>query len=600
MVKFDPKPILARLPENPGVYRYYDTNDTIIYIGKAKNLKNRVSSYFNKSAQHNTKTIRLVSLIAKIEFSIVNTEFDALLLENSLIKEYQPKYNILLRDDKTFPYICVSDEPFPKVFATRQKNYEKGTFFGPYSNVKAMHTVLELVKELFTIRSCSLNLSNTNIVANKFKICLEYHLGNCQGPCEGLQTTENYDADIEQVKLILKGNQNTPKQYFLGKMADAANKMAFEEAQIYKEKLLLLEKFQIKSTVVNPNISNVDVFALISDESLAYMHFMKIIDGAIVQSETMELKKKLEETDNDILTMMVWEMRDLYKSESKEVITNIPLSVDLGLENTIPQIGDKRKLIELALKNVLFFKKEKMDHKANELSAGNSKMRVLIKLKNDLSLKIIPRHIECFDNSNIQGTNPVSAMVCFKDAQPAKKEYRHYIPKTVVGPDDFATMNEVVTRRYRRLLEEKADLPDLIIVDGGKGQLSAACDALKAVGLYGKIPIIGIAKRLEEIYVPEDSIPIYIDKKSESLKLIQRLRDEAHRFGITHHRNRRSKGFLVSGLESIDGIGKLTMEKLMKQFQSMANLRTTSQSEIISIIGKDKNEKLQKYFTDQK
>jgi excinuclease ABC subunit C len=600
MADFDPKPILARLPDNPGVYRYYDATDTIIYIGKAKNLKNRVSSYFNKSNQHNTKTIRLVSLIRKIEFSIVNTEFDALLLENSLIKEYQPKYNILLRDDKTFPYLCVSDEPFSKIFSTRLKNFEKGTFYGPYTNVKAMNAVLELIQQLFTIRTCNLNLSQYNIQSGKFKVCLEYHLGNCLGPCEGLQSLDEYDAEVEQAKLILKGNQNTPKQYFTNKMNEAATRMAFEEAQIFKEKLRLLEKFQTSSTVVNPKISDVDVFALISDENLAYMHFMKIIDGAIIQSETMELKKKLDETDNDILTMMVWEMRDLYKSESKEVITNIPLSVDLGIENTIPQIGDKRKLVEMAMKNVLFFKKEKMDQKANELSAGNSKMRVLIKLKNDLGLKTVPRHIECFDNSNIQGTNPVSAMVCFKDGQPSKKDYRHYIPKTVIGPDDFATMTEVVTRRYTRLLEEKQPLPDLIIVDGGKGQLSAATDALRSIDLYGKIPIIGIAKRLEEIYVPNDSIPVYIDKKSESLKLIQRLRDEAHRFGITHHRNRRSKGFLISGLESIEGIGKLTMEKLLKQFKSLSNMREATFEDIEKVVGKDKAEKLTDYFNSQK
>lgn len=599
MSDFDPKPILARLPNNPGVYRYYDATDTIIYIGKAKNLKSRVSSYFNKSTQHNTKTIRLVSLIKKIEFSIVNTEFDALLLENSLIKEYQPKYNILLRDDKTFPYLCVSDEPFSKIFSTRLKNYENGTFYGPYTNVKAMNAVLELIQQLFTIRTCNLNLSQSNIQSGKFKVCLEYHLGNCLGPCENLQTLEEYNAEVEQAKLILKGNQNTPKQYFTNKMNEAAARMAFEEAQIFKEKLRLLEKFQTSSMVVNPKIADVDVFALISDENLAYMHFMKIIDGAIIQSETMELKKKLDETDNDILTMMVWEMRDLYKSESKEVITNIPLSVDLGIENTIPQIGDKKKLVEMAMKNVLFFKKEKMDQKANELSAGNSKMRVLIKLKNDLGLKTVPRHIECFDNSNIQGTNPVSAMVCFKDGQPSKKDYRHYIPKTVIGPDDFATMTEVVTRRYTRLLEEKQPLPDLIIVDGGKGQLSAATDALRSIDLYGKIPIIGIAKRLEEIYVPNDSIPVYIDKKSESLKLIQRLRDEAHRFGITHHRNRRSKGFLISGLESIDGIGKLTMEKLLKQFKSLSNMREASFEDIEKVVGKDKAEKLREYFNSQ-
>lgn len=596
MSKFDPKQIIANLPDSPGVYRYYDALDQIIYIGKAKSLKSRVSSYFSSKSQHNTKTIRLVSQIRKIEFTLVHTEFDALLLENSLIKQFQPKYNILLRDDKTFPFICITNEPFPKVYPTRQKSLEKGKFFGPYTNVKAMNTVLDLVKSLFTIRNCNLNLSEANIKNQKFKVCLEYHLGNCKGPCEDLQSTTDYDNEINQIVQILKGNQNLPKQYFTQKMQEAASSLMFEEAQNYKEKLQLLEKFQIKSTIVNPNIADVDVLAIISDETAAYIHFMKIVNGAIVQSETMEVKKKLDETDEDLLTMMVWEMRELYQSQAKEVLTNIPLSIDLRLENAVPQIGDKRRLIDLALKNVIFFKKEKLTQKVNEMSAGNKKLRVLITLKNDLSLKTVPRHIECFDNSNIQGTNPVSAMVCFKDGQPSKKDYRHYIPKTVVGPDDFKTMNEVVGRRYARLLEEKQPLPDLIIVDGGKGQLSSAIDALKSLGIYGQVPIIGIAKRLEEIYMPNDTIPIYIDKRSESLKLIQRLRDEAHRFGITHHRDRRSKSFLVSGLENIEGIGKLTATKVLKHFKSLKAIEASPAQELVNLIGQDKANKVLDYL----
>jgi excinuclease ABC subunit C len=587
---------LQTLPDNPGVYRFYDSTRTIIYIGKAKSLKSRVNSYFVRSNQHNTKTRKLVSQIESLEFSIVNSEFDALLLENSLIKQFQPKYNILLRDDKTFPFICVSDEPFSKIFATRQKQHEKGQFFGPYTNVKAMNTVLDLIRELFTIRTCSLNLTDSNIKNQKFKVCLEYHLGNCKGPCEGLQTLLEYDKEVEQAMQILKGKLNIPRQYFQNAMAEAAGNLAFEEAQRFKEKLDLLEKFQAKSTIVSTKIADVDVLSIVTDQDIAFVHFMKIINGAIVQSETLEVKKKLDETDEDILTMLVWQMRDLYQSEANEVLTNIPLSLDLGFENSVPQIGDKKKLIDLAMKNVLFFKNEKAVKKANEMSAGNKKMRVLITLKNDLNLKSIPRHIECFDNSNIQGTNPVSAMVCFKEGLPSKKDYRHFIPKTVIGPNDFATMYEVVSRRYSRLLDEKAQLPDLIIIDGGKGQLSASVNALKDIGLYGKVPIIGIAKRLEEIYVPEDTLPLYIDKRSESLKLIQQLRDEAHRFGITHHRDRRSKSFLVSGLSTIPGIGDKTMEVLLKEFKSPKGISEASFEQIKELIGSDKATKIQAYY----
>lgn len=593
MNEFDYKSALAKVPDLPGVYRYFDEEGTVIYVGKAKNLKNRVSSYFAKSNQHDRKTKRLVSQIRNLEFTIVHTEFDALLLENTLIKKFQPKFNILLRDDKMYPFICITNEAFPKIITIRRVDKKLGTFFGPFANQKAMYAILEMFNQLYSFRTCNLNLTDKNIQDRKFKVCLEYHIGNCKGPCEGLQSEKDYSKEIDQAKNILKGNMSLPKQYFEERMLEAASKLAFEEAQEFKEKLTYLVNFQSKSTVVNPNIKDVDVFSIVSDENAFYFNFMKVLNGFITQTQSLEVKKKLDETDEDVLTMMVWEMREKYESEAKEVITNIPLSVDLkGVENTIPQIGDKKKLLDMSLKNVLYFKKEKADRQASEESAGDTKMRILLTLKNDLQLKTIPRHIECFDNSNIQGTNPVSAMVCFKNGLPSKKDYRHFTPKTVEGPNDFATMHEVVTRRYKRLLEEETDLPDLIIIDGGKGQLSASADALKNLGLYGKIPIIGIAKRLEEIYFPEDSVPLYIDKKSESLKLIQRLRDEAHRFGITKHRDKRSKNFIISQLESIDGIGKHTAEKLLKQFGTVSNIYKASTEELEQLLGKAKALKL--------
>jgi excinuclease ABC subunit C len=599
MPDFDPKKELAKVPHEPGVYRYFDDKGTIIYVGKAKDLRNRVGSYFVKGNQHDRKTKRLVSQIRKIEFTIVHTEFDALLLENTLIKKYQPRFNILLRDDKMYPFICLTNERFPRVITLRRIDRSLGQFFGPYANPKTMYALLDMFRQLFTIRTCHLNLTPENIEAKKFKVCLEYHIGNCLGPCESLQTEDAYLREVEQIRAILKGNLTVPKQYFEDQMRDAAGRLAFEEAQAWKEKLALLSSFQTRSTVVNPNIADADVFSIASDEDCAYLNFMKVLNGTISQTQTWEVKKKLDETDADILTMWVWEMREQYASEAKEVLTNIPLAIELkGITNTVPQIGDKRKLLDMSLKNVLYFRKEKSDRKLAEESAGDSKMRILLTLKKDLRMKALPRHIECFDNSNIQGTNPVSAMVCFKDGVPSKKDYRHFIPKTVVGPDDFATMHEVVNRRYTRLLEEQQPLPDLIVVDGGKGQLSAACDALKELNLYGQIPIIGIAKRLEEIYFPEDPIPLYIDKKSESLKLIQRLRDEAHRFGITHHRERRSKAFLVTELEAVEGIGKITATKLLKHFKTLKAIREAPEDELAKVLGKDKAEKLRRYFAE--
>ncbi len=594
---FDYKTELTKIPHQPGVYRYFDEEGTVIYVGKAKDLRNRVSSYFQNSRDHDRKTKRLVSYIRKIEFTIVPTEFDALLLENSLIKQYQPRFNILLRDDKMYPFICITNERFPRIITLRRVDRKLGTFFGPYANVKAMHSLLDMFGQLYTIRTCSYALTPNNIENRKFKVCLEYHIGRCKGPCEGLESEENYNRNIEQIKQILKGNLQIPKQFFQEQMTSAAGRLDFEEAQEWKEKLDRIENFQSRSTVVNPNIGNVDVCTIVSDETTAFLNFMRVTNGFITLTQTVEIKKKLDETDADILTMWAWELRTQYQSESKEIISNLPLTIELkGITNTVPQIGDKRKLLDVSLKNVLFFRKEKNDRKVAEDTAGNPKMRVLMTLKNDLQLKSIPRHIECFDNSNIQGTNPVSAMVCFMDGMPSKKDYRHFIPKTVEGPNDFATMKEVVGRRYSRLLEEESPLPDLIIVDGGKGQLSAACEALKELKLYGQVPIVGIAKRLEEIYFPEDSIPLYIDKRSESLKLIQRLRDEAHRFGITHHRDRRSKTFLVSELEDIEGIGKITATKLLKYFKTIKALKEAPIEEIEKVMGKDKAQKIKSHF----
>lgn len=599
MPPFDYKAELARIPHEPGVYRYFDLTGEVIYVGKAKDLKNRVSSYFVKSNQHDRKTTRLVSQIRKIEFTIVHTEFDALLLENQLIKRYQPKYNILLRDDKTYPFICVTNEPFPRVQTTRRIDRKLGTFYGPFANLKPMYTVLEMFSQLFTIRTCNYHLSKENIEENKFKVCLEYHIGNCKGPCEGRQSREEYDKDIEQIHHILKGNLKPAQDYFKSKMLEAAQDLAFEQAQQYKERLDILQRFQSKSTVVNPKIENADVFTIASDESCAYINFMKVANGTIIQTHTVEVKKKLDESDADLLTMIIIEFRNQYGAEAKEIITNIPLEADLKAEITVPQIGDKKKLLDMSLKNVLYFRRERQEKANAEASANASKKdRVLIRLKQDLQLKTLPHRIECFDNSNIQGTNPVSAMVCFIDGKPANREYRHFSIKTVVGPNDFASMHEVVTRRYTRVLDEQTGLPDLIVIDGGKGQLSAACEALKGLDLYGKVPIIGIAKRLEEIYFPEDSLPLYIDKKSESLKLIQRIRDEAHRFAITYHRDKRSRNSLISELENIEGVGKKTAAKLLKFFKGVTKIREASVEEVAEVVGVDRATKIKAYFAN--
>lgn len=589
---------ISKLPDSPGVYRYYNRDNELIYVGKAKSLKKRVASYFNKAAGINRKTLRMVTEIQSIEVTLVNSEFDALLLENNLIKQNQPKYNILLKDDKTFPYICVSKERFPRIYSTRKYIPSLGTYYGPYTSVKAMNNVLRLINTLFTLRTCRYDLSEENIAKGKFKVCLEYHLGNCLGPCEGLQTEQDYLQDVDQAVNILKGNLSIPRNHFKQGMQEAASQLQFELAQKWKDKLELLEKFQSSSVVVSPKIADIDVFTIVADEKYAFVNYLRIKNGTINLSKTTEIKKKLNESDEDILGLVMIDLRDQYQSSSKEVLVNKDLDFDNDeLKTHVPQRGDKRKLVQLSLKNGLFAKKEKYESLENVKDKGN---RVLRQLQQDLQLKELPTHIECFDNSNIQGTNPVASMVCFKMGRPSKKDYRHFKIKTVEGPDDFASMTEVVGRRYKRLLEEEQPLPKLIVIDGGKGQLNAACDALRELQLYGEIPIIGIAKRLEEIYYPEDQFALHIDKKSESLRLIQKLRDEAHRFAITFHRDLRSKNSFNFELENVKGLGRVTVDKLLKEFRSIKNIEEADPAEIVALVGETRARLIANYFQQKK
>jgi len=589
---------ISKLPDSPGVYRYFNEEGTLIYVGKAKSLRKRVASYFNKNQGVNRKTKKLVSEIKAIEVTLVNSEFDALLLENNLIKQNQPKYNILLKDDKTFPYICVSNERFPRVYSTRKLIHANGTYYGPYANVKVMNNVLKLINTLFTLRTCRYDLSEENISKGKFKVCLEYHIGNCKGPCEGLQSETDYLHDIDQAVNILKGHLSVPKNYFKDRMILASENLEFEQAQYYKEKLDMVDRFQSKSIVVSPKIADLDVFTIISDEKYAFVNYIRIKNGTINLSQTSEVKKKLNEDDEEILMLLLIQLRDQYQSSAKEVLVNKLVEfVSDNFKTIQPQIGDKKKLIDLSLKNALFAKKEKYASLENVKDKGN---RVLRQLQNDLQLKEMPTHIECFDNSNIQGTNPVASMVCFKMGRPSKKDYRHYKIKTVVGADDFGSMKEVVGRRYKRLVDENLPLPKLIVVDGGKGQLNAACDALVELNLYGKIPIIGIAKRLEELYFPGDQFPLHIDKKSESLRLIQRLRDEAHRFAINFHRDLRSKNGFQFELENVKGLGRVTVDKLLKEFRTMSKIEAASPEELSPIVGEARARLIQSFFQQKK
>jgi len=578
------------LPTEAGVYKYFNNDDTLIYVGKAKNIKKRVSSYFNKTQNLNRKTRKLVSEIKSIECIIANSEFDALLLENNLIKENQPKYNILLKDDKTFPYLCIINERFPRVISTRKFDLTQGEYFGPYSSVVAMNNVAELVRKLYSIRTCKLNLSKRNIEAGKFKVCLEYHIGNCKGPCENLQTEEDYNQEIEQVRNILKGNLSIVKKYFKDHMQTAAEELEFEQAQKYKDKLELLDKFQSKSTVVNPKLSDVDVFTIVTAKNKAFVNYLQVKNGAIILSNTVELKNKLDESEAEILSFATIQLREKHNSENTEILSNTEFELS-DLNITVPKIGDKKKLIEFSLRNALEYK-----HKKVKTQPKEKLNEAVSQLQSDLKLTEAPQHIECFDNSNLQGTNPVASMVCFKKGKPAKKDYRHFNIKTVTGPDDFASMKEVVFRRYKRLIEEDEPLPQLIVIDGGKGQLSSACTALKELDIYGQISIIGIAKRLEEIYFPEDSIPLHINKKSLSLRLLQHLRDEAHRFAITFHRLKRSKATFNTELEDIPGIGKQTINTLLSNFHSVAKIKQQSVKDLARTIGQHKAEVVYNYY----
>lgn len=584
------KEVVSRLPESPGVYRFYNIEDELIYVGKAKSIRKRVSSYFNKQSGVNRKTLRLVSEIQKIDYTVSNSEFDALLLENNFIKQNQPKYNILLKDDKTFPYICILKERFPRIIYTRKYLPEQGEFFGPYSSVSAMKNVLDLVRKLYSIRTCSLLLSEANIEQRKFKVCLEFHIGNCKGPCEGLHDERAYADEILQARDILKGNISIVYQYFTDQMKTASMNLEFERAQYFKDKLDTLERFQTKSLVVNRAITDIDVVTITSREEYAYINYMQIKEGAIVISKTVELKKKLDEPDDELLSLAVVELREQARSENKTIFSNIPISIlEDHLENVIPKIGDKKKLVDLSVKNGLELRKEKEILREGKKSRQREVLGILQK---DLQLQNLPLIIECFDNSNIQGTTPVASMVRFVDGKPDKKGYRHFNIKTVEGANDFASMKEIVGRRYRRVLEEKLPLPDLILVDGGKGQLSSACEALKDIGIYGKVPIAGIAKKLEEIYYPEDPFPLLINKKSPGLLLIQQIRDEAHRFAITFHRQKRSKKQLTTELEGLEGIGRKTADKLLRHFRSVKKIREAALEEIEKIVGRKKAEQI--------
>jgi len=588
---------VSLLPDTPGVYQYYDKEGNLLYVGKAKNLKKRVSSYFTK--QHDSgKTRVLVKKIKNIKHIVVPTETDALLLENNLIKKHQPRYNILLKDDKSYPWICIKKERFPRVFTTRRFIKDGSEYFGPYTSMKTVHTLLDLIKGLYPLRNCTFDLAPNKVAAGKYKVCLEYHLGNCLGPCEGRMNEETYLENIKAIRNILKGNFKQSLTAFTKQMKNCAEALQFEEAQEIKEKIEVLKNYQSKSMVVHPKITNVDVFSIVSDESYGYVNFLQISYGSIIRSHTIEIKKKLEETDTEILELAALELRQRFQSQSKEIFSSHPMAFLPSVKVVVPKLGDKKQLVELSLRNAKFFRMERFKQ-AKIVDPNRHENRIMALMKKELRLSEEPRHIECFDNSNIQGTNPVAACVVFKNGKPSKKEYRKFSIKTVTGPDDFASMEEVVYRRYKRLLEEEQPLPQLIIIDGGKGQLSSALKSLDALKLRGKIAIIGIAKRLEELFYPEDPVPLYLDKKSETLKIIQQLRNEAHRFGINFHRDLRSKEALISEIETIPGIGEKTRIELMQNFKSTQRIRNASLPELIKVIGTHRATKVYSYFNTE-
>ncbi|MEN8201755.1 MAG: excinuclease ABC subunit UvrC [Bacteroidota bacterium] len=590
------KSALKSIPDNPGVYQFYDARGTILYIGKAKNLKKRVSSYFSKKKFDSYKVKVLVDKIQDIKYVLVNNESDALLLENNLIKKHQPRYNIMLKDDKTFPWICIKKEDFPRIFSTRTVVRDGSLYYGPYTSAYAVKVLLTLIRQLYQLRTCKLSLKEENIKAGKFKVCLEYHIGNCKGPCEGLQEKEEYDKNIAQIREIIKGNLNKVISYLKKEMEIRAASFRFEEANLFKEKIDILARYQSKSTIVNPSIHDVDVFSIVNEEKEAFVNFLKVVKGAIIQAHTVEIKKKLDERDEELLVYAITDLRNRIESSAREII------VPLNLKNyfpqnrvTVPVRGDKKKLLDLSLRNAKSYRLEKKKQVAVKQSSSHTD-RILQTLQSDLRLRSLPVHIECFDNSNIQGSEPVAACVVFRKGKPAKKEYRHYNIKEVSGIDDFASMEEVVFRRYRRLLRENSDMPQLIVIDGGKGQLNAALKSLDKLGLRGKISIIGIAKKLEEIYFPDDPIPLYIDKNSESLKIIQHLRNEAHRFGINFHRLKRSGSMTQSQLESVPGIGAKTIERLFNRFKSLDGIKEAGEEELAAEIGFSKTRNLKAFF----
>ena len=586
---------LKTLPSEPGVYRYYDKNDQLLYVGKAKHLNKRVLSYFNKN-QNGYRTRIMVSKIHRLETTVVNSEYDALLLENNLIKTHQPFYNVMLKDDKTYPWICIKNEDFPRIFLTRTKIKDGSEYFGPYAKVRPARILLDTIKSLYKIRTCNLNLAPAKIAEGKYKVCLEYHIKNCNGPCEDLESKEDYDEKVEAIRGIIKGDFRFAKKYLEERMYRFASNLEFEKAQMIKQNIESLDDYQAKHTVVNPNIDDVDVFGMTSDETAAYINYFKIRNGSIVQSFTTEIKKILEETDEDIMEEAIIEIRQKFDSSSKEILIPFHLGIDIpNVKLIVPKVGDKKRIVELSEKNAKEYRVEKLKQ-VQIVDPERHTTRIMSEMQRILRMPVEPRHIEGFDNSNIQGTNPVSACVVFKDGKPSKADYRIFHPKTVEGPDDFKTMEEVVYRRYRRLIDEGEPLPQLILIDGGKGQLSSAVKSLKLLGLYGKITIIGIAKRLEEIYFPEDSIPLYIDKRAETLKVLQRVRDESHRFGVRHHRTRRTNSTIKSELEEIPGVGPKSIELLLNKLKSVKRIKEADIVTLEEILGKVKARVVWEFF----
>ena len=595
----DFKAISETIPHEPGVYRFLDEEGTILYVGKAKSLKNRLSSYFGDKKHTQYKTVLLTRNAHHIEFTVVETEHDALLLENSLIKKFQPRYNVMLKDGKSYTYICIKNELFPRVFFTRKMIRDGSVYFGPYTSKYRVNILLEIIRKLFQLRTCSYQFTTEGIARGKFKVCLEYHIKNCLGPCEGFETEQNYMAKIDQVKNILKGNLGNVKKYITDTMKEHAENLEFEQAQMLKEKLIAFEDYQSSSTVVSTTIKDIDVFAIVTDETMAYVNYLKIVNGTLVNTDIAEMQMNLDDDPADLLSFVIPTIRERFESNAPEVVVPILITLpDPKIVITVPQIGDKKKLLELAETNIDYFIRQKKRDEISHQKKVSSSERILTTLKNDLQMDVMPLHIECFDNSNLQGTNPVSSCVVFKNAKPSNKDYRHFNVKTVVGPDDFASMQEVVFRRYKRLLAESKLLPQLIIIDGGKGQLSSAVSSLEQLGILDKVTVIGIAKKLEEIFFPGDSIPLYINKKSESLKLIQHARNEAHRFAISFHRDQRSKNFLGTQLTNIPGIGKVTAEKLLKKFGSIQRVKDADPAEVEALIGKANTKKVLEFITE--